>query len=307
MEFFNFKQKKIEGEGVALDFSRDGHLLALGITPNPLQFQGHIVLLNSSTLSEVQRFEIQDKRLVSLKFSLDRDLLYVLLQDNKYDYHLCSILLSTGEIKKMASYGGTELCKSLDITDNGNYLAVVGVSVEIWDLRFNYIVKAYSSDDIESSLQAQFFSNRLIGIGGLELNEIIVYDFLTGAQEQRFLKPYTQSRQILVSNDKTMVLVSGIGIGGTFVYDLKTEKRVLEKKFNKDTLNSHFLFAINDSQIVRIGSRGFSSITTQDEIYMRGKRYEPSYIICSAASHSTPCFSFIQENYTLNLVWFQND
>lgn len=233
-----------------LDLSNDGSLLAAacvadhGSAPIRVFRTADMQLVN-----EIGRgFRVGN----GAAFSGEGSLLYSLVRRDDLRFDFSCTDLKDGSSRLLSTYGDAEYCHSLERSQDGRFVAVVGSAVEIWDMKAEKVVRFREGANRRRPIQAALSADgAVLCVYGIAESKISLIDLESGESLGELDAPGAFGKQVLAAG--SVLLAAAEGDRGVFLYELQTKKRLFPEIFHENEVNSQAAFSPDGKFLVNYG------------------------------------------------------
>lgn len=234
-----------------LDLTNDGSLLAVSLAAGD----------RASAFIEV--YKVADGSLVASygqNAYVGRGVAFIEREQNLYfliehagDNHVELLRVPTagGTPEHVADYNPDERIQALARDRDGEFLAVVGKSVEVWHTPEGQVARHRKGESSGLGVAACFSADgRYLYLYGTVESEILMHDIVENKEIKRWPAPAEQGRQVTVSPSGQYLAAVGWGARGVFVYDTTTDQQFVPEMFNENSPATHKCFTYDNSLLV---------------------------------------------------------
>lgn len=193
-----------------------------------------------------------------------------------------------GQPERWATYSVDDRIREVVSGGRGQVLAVVGKTVEVWDVAAREVARSFEGMSPEVPMRANFDpSGRYLFLSGEEPGWLTCHDLEDHAPLRKWRSPTRIADEVFVSPDGRLVGLIGEGGQGAFLYDLDSGARVLEAVFHEDTPADRMVFALDGGGVVEA-----SSHFRFDPVAHQSLGVELFRVACCAAASHAPVYAF---------------
>ncbi|MGK7884147.1 MAG: hypothetical protein AB4057_05900 [Crocosphaera sp.] len=234
-------------------------------------------------------------------FAEDNQTLYFLLEyRDTQEKELLRVSIQEGSPEHIAGYGTEEFVNALCRNRNGQFMAIVGKAIEVWNLDNREVIRYKSVPDTQYQQVRACFSSegRYLYIYGLVESQIVMFDIVEDCEVKRWPAPKPFGEQVAVSPSGKYLGVVGTGTG-VFIYDTETDERVDPDFYNE--LYSAALQTFSYDSSLLIDQANVLHISTLELFSLPA--YKPGIAIAIASAWEAPVVAF--SNREGDLFWMR--